>query len=507
MTTNRTDKQSLIPTLGHGGSEMGKCHDTKSSKRSSIANNKRSGRLVKGLAIDDEATHPERRVNDDHDSSQSESESRSVEDLRGDSGAKSSSTKRVTTRSKGGATRRKDGNGRWQATLEYGRTRDGKRIRKVFYGKTKAEALAKRDRAKAAMIYGVVDLNDSTTFLEFATIFLRDTAGLTCKPTTVTGYEDLLKHHAYPRIGHLRLLKIRAADIDNLMTEMKYSGLSVGTLKAVRRVVSTVLAHAERNDLIPSNPVRKTKVPKLMDGDKYRKPVPYTEGQIEILLKLLPTSQYGTVWKFILWTGMRRGEALGLKWGDLIEEEGQWSADVSKQLQEARVNSRDGVSTVSRTVASPKTKTSSRVVPLERALVRELQELRKSMVKRGIWAKEEDFIFQTAGGKPYYPSNVSNAWRKFLVKNNLRHIQLHGLRHTFATISLSQGSPLESVSQIMGHSSLQITKDLYAKNVPGLSRRATDAMTKVMDPTQFVGEGKDFNQTRVRGVNDWNGDA
>ena len=501
MTTNGSDKRSLQPSTGPGSLESEKKHVPQSSKRSSAANNQRGSRLAKSVSLDDEETDQKRRVNNDHNSTKSKSKSRSVEDLRGSSREKRSQAQRVKPRSKGGATLRPDG--RWQASLDLGKFPNGKRNRKFFYGKTQREALAKRDRAKAALIYGVVNIDDSTTFLDFATTFLRDTAVLTCKPTTVTGYEDLLKHHAYPRIGHMRLQAIRAAHIDNLMSEMKRSGSAVGTLRAVRRVVSTVLRHAERNDLILSNPVRKTKVPKLLDGDKYRKPVPYTKEQIDVLLELLPTSQYGTLWKFLLWTGMRRGEALALKWSDLVEADGQWSATVTKQLKEARLNSSDGISTVSRVIAGPKTKAGIREVPLDIQMYKELQQLKMKMVVNGNLVREGDYIFQTSTGEPYFPSNVTKAWTSFLKKNRLRHIPLHGLRHTFATVALSEGAPLESVSEALGHSSIKITKDIYASRVPGLSRKATEAMRKVMNPSQSSIESKEFNPMGVRGLNGW----
>jgi len=488
MTTTGTDKQSLQPSMGQGGSKNGNEHVTKSSKRSSTFNNQGSRGLAKSVCLDSEETHQNRRVNNHHNSSQSESESGSIEDLRGDRGEKSPQDQRIKTRSKGGASRRPDG--RWQAVLELGISRDGSRNRKYFYGRTKADALAKRDRAKAAIIYGVVDLNDSTNFQDFAIVYIRDVAPLTCKATTVTGYEDLITNHINPQLGHMRLQAIRAVHIDGLMTQMKNSGLSVLSLRAVRRVLSAVLTRAERNDLISSNPVRRTKVPKLLDGDKSRKPVPYIKDQIEVLLQVFPTSQCGTLWKFLLWTGIRRGEALALKWSDLVNNEGQWSAIVSKQLREARLNSPDGKSTVNRAITSPKTKSGYRHVPLDPQMYKELQGLKMRMAMKGNWVKEDDFIFQTSSGGPYFPSNVSKAWAVFLKKHQLRHIQLHGLRHTFATIALSQGAPLESVSEALGHSSIQITKDTYASRVPGLSRKAIEAMKDVMDPEVPSDKGK-----------------
>lgn len=391
--------------------------------------------------------------------------------------------------------------------MEFGKTRDGKRIRKVFYGKTKADALAKRDRAKAASILGVVDLDDSMTFQGFAEIFIRDVAPLTCRDTTVTGYQDLINRHINPRLGHMRLQAIRAAHIDNLMSEMKQSGLSVGTLKAARRGISNVLANAERSDLISYNPIRRTKVPKLLDGDRFRKPVPYTKDQIEVLLTLLPSSQYGTLWKFLLWTGMRRGEALALRWNDLVEEEGRWSACVSKQLKEARLNSHDGISTVSRVLARPKTKSGNRDVPLDERMYKDLPELKMKMAINGNWVREDDYIFQTSTGELYFPSNVTKAWASILKKNGLKHIPLHGLGHTFATVALSEGAPLEAVSETLGHGSIKITKDIYASRVPGLSRKASEAMRQVMNPPRSLTGSEDLNQIRVGGSNGWDREA
>ena len=204
---------------------------------------------------------------------------------------------------------------------------------------------------------------------------------------------------------------------------------------------------------------------------------------------------------------MRRGEALALRWNDLVEEVGGWSACVSKQLKEARLNSHDGISTVSRVLANPKTKSGNRDVPLDERMYKDLQELKMKMVINGNWVREDDYIFQTSTGEPYFPSNVTKAWASFLKKNGLKHIPLHGLRHTFATVALSEGAPLEAVSEALGHSSIKITKDIYASRVPGLSRKASEAMRQVMNPPRSLTGSEDLNQIRVRGSNGWDREA
>lgn len=378
--------------------------------------------------------------------------------------------------------------GRWQVTLELSHNLDGSRNRKVFYGKTGKEAQAKADRHKAQVQLGIIDLNDTMRVADFAEHWLANTVPLTCTPNTASSYRDLLRRHALPLIGHMRLLEVKPIHIEQVMTAIADRGLRVATVKAVRRVLSTMFAAADRNSLIPNNPVAKTRMPKARPGETSRKPIPYSQAELLKLIDVLDQHPRGLLFLWSAMTGMRRGEVLAVRWSDIKFEGDRGQLTVRKQIREERIYSPDGKYSVVRVIADPKTPNSVRTVYLPELLTSRLQahrnQLRSSNTGRG-WSDEE-FVFAGADGQPAWPSNMTHAWSQILKQAGLRHMPLHGLRHTFATLALANNAPLEAVSEALGHYSIAITKDMYATKVPGLARKATDAVASVI-PTQAVG--------------------
>jgi integrase len=273
---------------------------------------------------------------------------------------------------------------------------------------------------------------------------------------------------------------------------MDSQGKSVSTQRRVRSAISSVLADAERNELIQGNPVRRTRAPKRKDAAKTRDPEPFSDDQIPELVRCMNEDPRGVIYLFLLATGMRRGEALAVTWKDFgVSHEG-FSVQVSRQLQECRITAPDGVSTVERKFSSPKTASGNRFVPITSELWESLSKHRQLQRALGFGWRDDELVFQSATGTPIWPSNLTASWAAFLKKNNFQHTQLHGLRHTFATLSLKNGAPLESVTQTLGHSRIEITKNLYAKRIPGAGRRSVEAFNPIrkVDTNDHLGEGR-----------------
>ena len=397
------------------------------------------------------------------------------------------------TRSDRGQSRAvKRSDGRYQVSVELGKTTDGKRNRKTFIKKTAREAYAEAQRFNAQRLLGVVDLNDQTTVAQFAHQWLTTTVAYSCRPAISNSYHDLIGNYVLPLIGTMRLLDVRAMHIEYVLRDIADKGRRVNTVKNVRRVMSSMFGAAYRNDMISSNPVAKTLVPKARDGEGSRKPIPLTEPEALEIFKALVDHPFEAVFIWLATTGTRRGEALGVKWSDISQnEEGQWTARIERQVREDRVSSGDGQYTVTRTIGQPKTKTSIRTIYLDDFLVTVLEEHRRKLRSGpdGHGWSDEEFIFITPQGEPYWPSNVTKAWTIFLKKHGFRHTPLHGLRHTFATLSLKHGAPLDAVTEALGHSSIAITKDMYASRVDGRAYKATQAFSSAFPKEPRGGRG------------------
>jgi integrase len=174
-------------------------------------------------------------------------------------------------------------------------------------------------------------------------------------------------------------------------------------------------------------------------------------------------------------TGMRQGELLGLRWRD-IDSEGR-SLRVTGSIQYVPGH---GLS-----VSSPKTRSSRRRVMLSRiaadALDRRREAQKQERAHSGEKWEDQDFVFTSRDGKPIYATNVVNrSFPKVLAAAGLPQIRFHDLRHTAASLLLGQGVHPKIVSEMLGHTSIGITLDLYSHATPAIQREATAAFDRLL---------------------------
>jgi integrase len=182
------------------------------------------------------------------------------------------------------------------------------------------------------------------------------------------------------------------------------------------------------------------------------------------------------LWHLLLLEGMRRGEALGLRWQDI-----NWDRGTAHISQSVRAGIAKGEAIIqSRT----KTSAGTRTVRLTSRTLAVLKEHRKQWLERKLaaetWA-DHDLIICTGKGTPVNPGNVRKHFDAVVRRAGLRRITPHGLRHTHATMLLKQGVPAKIVSERMGHASISITLDTYSHVLPDMQDTAADAMDTIMN--------------------------
>ena len=162
------------------------------------------------------------------------------------------------------------------------------------------------------------------------------------------------------------------------------------------------------------------------------------------------------VWVLLVTTGMRRGEALGLRWRDI-------------DLEKRRVAVRQTVTVVDNKVqvSEPKSRRSRRVVALDAGSIRTLSDLRARTPHR----RPDELVFSSEG-RPLNPTKVSKAFRKLVDQTDLARIRLHDLRHTHATLALQAGIHPKIVSERLGHSTISLILDVYSHAVPNMQEEA-----------------------------------
>jgi integrase len=366
-------------------------------------------------------------------------------------------------RGEGALVQRKDG--RWVGVVDLGWV-DGRRQRKFVYGATQKEALARMRSVQQTVAAGLRAPAERLTVETHLEHWITNVLPLSVRPSTAENYACIARTHLIPSIGKKRLTRLSPEDVEELLRRKHDAGLSPNTVRLIRAVLRRALRHAERQGKVPRN------VAALVDGVRVPKPQKRALSLDEAQRLLLAARQdrLGALYATLLELGLRLGEALGLRWEDVDLEHG--NITVVRRLD------RTG------TAAETKTHTSRRTLHLSDGLVSTLQahaaRQGEEMLQTGELWHETGFVFTSEVGTPLDQSNLRRRFARLCDQAGVGKLAPHELRHSAATLLLAQGVPLHVVSEVLGHSSIRETKDVYGHLVAEDSRRAAEAMNRVL---------------------------
>lgn len=236
-------------------------------------------------------------------------------------------------------------------------------------------------------------------------------------------------------------------------------GLSYKTVKNIRGVLSSAYEYAIENSYIKDNPVLKSRMPSFAHSIKSDVPE-YSAEQVRKLL-LFAKENDSHIYIFLLlalYTGLRKGELLALTWDDV---------DYDKKLlrvNKSRTGSRKAITTQ---ITTPKTESSNRKIPLNDIVLEALKAEKKrqeeySAILGNGYDKSSSFIIRTVLGKPYVNlSAINRVVNRLTEKAGLPHCTIHGFRHSVASILDDNGVPIQDISVLLGHESVQTTERIY----------------------------------------------
>jgi integrase len=285
--------------------------------------------------------------------------------------------------------------------------------------------------------------------------------------STAETYGFMIRHHILPQLGNIPLATLQPQAIQNLYAGMIKDGLSTATVRKTHNILHKSLENAVKMGLIIRNPLVAVECPKLHS----REMTTMNETDIHLLLDYAQNSPYYSLFYTLIFTGMRRSEALGLKWGDVDLLMLKISINRSlTYLNTVREGSRI-------LLKSPKTSKSRRfisITPSNAIVLREYrQSLNKTRQSLGMaLLADGDFVFSIFDGKPFLPNSVTHAWIKLTRRCGLPGRRLHDCRHTYATLLLRQNVHPSIVANQLGHASVKTTLDIYSHSIPALQEAA-----------------------------------
>jgi integrase len=373
-------------------------------------------------------------------------------------------TERRARKANGEGTAYKRPDGRWAAQV-YVNQSDGRRVRRTFYGWTRKDVERRmtevRDRSDAGGVITPVDLTLETYLNEW----LTQIAAVRVRPNTLQAYRYNADRYLLPDLGGKKLANLSARDLRLYFESLRRRGVGVRTVKYVHGTLRAALEDAVREEILDRNPVRLVRVPAPPKVDR----VPLSVQEVRALLKSSRGDRLHAMLVVFALLGMRRSEVLGLRWDDVDLERG--FLQVRRGLQRI-----DGQLMVLPT----KTARSRRTIPLPGVVIdvlrqhRDAQEVERRQMAEG-WP-ESGYVFTTPIGTPIDPRNCTRVVQDACKKAGLRSVRLHDFRHGCVSVLLGLGVPPRTAMDIAGHSTIEMTMNVYGHVTLDEKREALDKL-------------------------------
>lgn len=362
---------------------------------------------------------------------------------------------------------RQRADGRWEGSVSYVDPATEKRKRAYVYGKTAAEARRELRKVRKRIEDGQPAKDAPDTVASWLKRWRESSLSASDrKATTKSLYGSLSRKHLEgTAIGGKRLDRLKPSDVEALIVELRGNKLADSTVRQVYTVLRQALDVAVRDGLLASNPAAKVKRPGVARQEARYLPA----ADVARLLDAAKGLRYYVAVLVMAATGLRRGEVAGLLWSDLDLDKGELT--VRHTL--SRV---DGALVLT----EPKTDRSRRRVPLHSGVVTALkgwrtQQLQERLAAGDQWT-DSGVVFATELGTMVDPRNMLRTVELAAAKAGIENVGAHTMRHSAAVAWLESGVHIKAAADLLGHSSISITGDLYGHTSDDTARAAVDGL-------------------------------
>ncbi len=373
------------------------------------------------------------------------------------------------------ATVKKRGN-TFQITVSLGTDVHGKKIRKTTTFKPpentapkKAEKLANEFAVDfERKCRGMTSLNENMRFVDMAVWFIENYAKNKLKEITAYNYERQIKNNLIPELGNMKLKDFTPAKITAFFKSRDYAP---ATCRKVYVILQSVFARAVEQGFIKETPCTKAVI--LPKGEQVKEKKPFLdEHQAKELLQMVSGeySQFNTIIKVLLYTGMRSGECLALRWKDIDYE--NKTIHIENTLTDVGGK---------HWLQPPKTARSNRYIGLSDALAALFKEQKQHQDEKaerlGAYNEHPEMVFTTESGNFVDRSFLNTQFKKFVKGTSFEFATLHTLRHCNATLLINSGIDLKIVSELLGHSDVGTTANIYADVLESSKAKVADLIS------------------------------
>ena len=363
----------------------------------------------------------------------------------------------------------------FQITVSLGLDTNGKKIRKTTTF-TPPENISLKKAEKLANDFateyehkckGLLSLNENMRFSELCEWFIENYAANRLKEITSYNYESQIKNHLLPELGNQRLKDFTPAKITAFFKTRTYSP---ATCRKIYVIMQSVFSRAVEQGFIKETPCTKAVILPKSKRAKEKKPF-LDEQQAKDLMNMVNDySQFNTIIKVLLFTGMRSGECLALRWKDIDYE--NKTIHIENTLTDVGGK---------HWLQPPKTATSNRYIGLSETLINIfLEHKNQQQVKidsLGKYYKYPEMVFTTESGNYVDRSALNTQFRKFVKGTSFDFATLHTLRHCNATLLINGGIDLKIVSELLGHSDVSTTANVYADVLQSSKAKVADLIS------------------------------
>lgn len=349
-------------------------------------------------------------------------------------------------------------NGSWVGKIYLGRDENGKEKFKYLSGKTEGEVKRKiRDYNQAGAKIETKKISLQDYIYNWLKTFKRGTI----KESSYDTLEKTIRNQIVPHIGMIHLQQVTSADIQKLLNDLKSNGYSYSTVKKVHDCLNDMFEHATIADDVAKNPMLVVKM--LAESEFKKKEIRFFSAEecallIEESARQYRTGklvyQYADAYVLMLNTGIRLGEAIGLKKSDWDQKEN--TLHIQRNVQSVSKRDGSGNRVIGKQLIFNTTKTYSgdRIIPLNKAAIEAITRLCNQH-------PESEYVVCSSKGELIPPERLERTFYRLLKNVGISQAGTHSLRHTFASMLFSKGTDVKTVSELLGHASIQITLNTY----------------------------------------------